>query len=76
MSMDVLVPIIVVEREGSEESVSPLRYQDMVNGWSPCVTMQDTWAKAPSFIMFLPKDKGRRSGGSEENGFITSQTQL
>lgn len=46
--MLVLVPIMVVVRDGSDEITSPCSDQVMVRGSSPFVTEQVTWAKLPS----------------------------
>ena len=58
-------PVGIVVMPRSDVMFDPWNDQDMVSGWSPCVTIHDTWAKAPSFMMFLPNERGRRSGGSK-----------
>ena len=59
-----LAPIGMVVMPRSEEISFPWKDQDMWRGSSPLVTMQDTWAKSPSFMRSRPKVSGRRSGGS------------
>ena len=57
----------------------PWKDQDIVRGWSPEVTIQDIWAKSPSFITSLEKEKAPISGSSKdyfdknenENRFVT-----
>ena len=66
MSIDVLVPIIVVVIEGSEDKVSPLRYQEMLRGSSPSLTKHISCAMPPSLIELDPKENGRIFGGSEK----------
>ena len=50
----------------------PWNDQEMVRGWSPEVTMQDIWAKSPSFITSLEKENAPISGSSEETKFLSS----
>ena len=59
-------PVGMVLMPRSEVMLEPWKDQDMARGWSPLVTMQDTWAKPPASMMSLPKDKGSKSGGSEQ----------
>ena len=54
----------------SEVMFEPWKDQEIARGWSPFVTMQETWAKPPSSMMSLPKVSGSRSGGSKEFFFI------
>ena len=61
-----MLPRGVVMIPKSEEISCPWKDQEMVRGWSPLVTMQDTWAKEPSSITSWPKFRGSRLGGSEE----------
>ena len=49
-----------------EDICSPWKDQDIFSGSSPSVTMQDTWANAPSFIMASPKLRGRILGGTDK----------
>ena len=50
----------------------PWNDQEMVRGWSPEVTMQDIWAKSPSFMTSLEKEKAPISGNSEETKFLSN----
>ncbi len=65
MSMDVLVPIIVVVKEGSEDIVSPLSDQVILKGSSPLRTRHVNWAISPSLTASDPKENGTISGDSE-----------
>ena len=49
----------------SDEIFAPWKAQDIERGWSPFLTMHDTWAKSFSFIMSAPKVRGSSSGGSK-----------
>lgn len=49
---------------GSEDKMSPLRYQEMVKGSSPSFTKQISCAIPPSFMEPDPKEKGMILGGS------------
>ena len=40
---------------------------NMVRGWSPEVTIQEIWAKSPSFMTSLEKEKAPISGSSKDN---------
>ena len=60
------VPIGMVVMPRSEVMLEPWKDHEMVRGWSPFVTMQETWAKPPSSMTSLPKLRGSKSGGSEE----------
>lgn len=63
--MLVLVPIMEVVIDGSDEMTSPLRLQETVIGSSPLFTLQVTWTKSPSLETSVPKVKGTITGGSE-----------
>ena len=63
--IEVLVPIIVVVNDGSEEITSPFRLQVIFKGSSPLLTEQVTWAKSPSSTLVFPNENGTISGGSE-----------
>ena len=65
MRMLVLVPIMEVVMEGSEEMTSPFKLQETVMGSSPRFTLHVTWIKSPSFEASAPKVKGTMTGGSE-----------
>ena len=60
--------VVIIPR--SEEISCPWKDQEMVRGWSPLVTMQDTWANEPSSITSRPNVSGRRSGGSEKSNLM------
>ena len=66
VSMLVLVPNVAVESPGSEDTSSPLSDHLMVNGSSPLLTTQTSWANSPSSRISFPKDNGFREGISEE----------
>lgn len=66
--MLVLVPIIVVVRDGSEETTSPFRLHVIFSGSSPLLMEHVTWAYSPSLTTLLPKLKGTISGGSKIKG--------
>ena len=61
-----ILPRGVVIMPRSDEISWPWKDQEMVRGWSPLVTMQDTWAKEPSSITSWPKLRGSKFGGSDE----------
>lgn len=63
--MDILVPIIVVVMEGSDEIMSPFSVQEIRSGSSPRRTRHVTWAMSPSLTLTVPKENGTISGGSE-----------
>ena len=56
--------VVIIPR--SEEISCPWKDQEMMRGWSPLVTMQDTWANEPSSITSWPKLRGSKLGGSDE----------
>ena len=58
-------PSGVVTIPSSEVMLEPWKDQEMVRGWSPFLTMQDTCVKSPSFRMLPPNDRGDTSGGSK-----------
>ena len=58
ISIDVLVPIIVVVIEGSEDMVSPLRDQVILIGSSPLLTKQVSCAMSPSLTVSEPNENG------------------
>ena len=58
-------PVGMVVMPSSEVMFDPWNDQEIVSGWSPCRTMQDTWAKSPSFITEVPKERGSSLGGSK-----------
>ena len=60
-----ILPRGVVIMPRSDEISWPWKDQEMVRGWSPLVTMQDTWAKEPSSITSWPKLRGSKLGGSD-----------
>ena len=51
-----------------EEMASPWKDQDIFSGSSPFRTMQETWAKSPSFITSDPNVIGCISGASAGKG--------
>ena len=65
------VGIVVIPR--SEVIFEPWKDQEIERGWSPLLTMQDTWAKEPSSITSRPNDSGRRSGGSDKNNLMRAK---
>ena len=50
----------------------PWNDQEIVRGWSPEVTMQEIWAKSPSFITSFEKENAPISGNSEETKFLSN----
>ena len=66
--------VVIIPR--SEEMSCPWKDQEIERGWSPLVTMQDTWAKEPSSITSRPKVSGRRSGGSAKSYLMRYQKSL
>ena len=48
----------------------------MVRGWSPDVTMQEIWAKSPSFMTSFENEKGPISGSSKNQVLIYKQKVL
>ena len=65
------VAMVVIPRSGV--MLEPWKDQEIVKGWSPCVTMQETCAKEPSFITSCPKLRGSKFGGSVEIDNIISK---
>ena len=65
ISMLVLVPIMVVVIEGSEEIKSPFSDHEIRSGSSPFCTKQISWTMSPSFVGSVPKENGTILGGSE-----------
>ena len=55
---------MVVERTGSEDTVSPFRLQVMDRGMSPLDTTHISWANSPWLTTSFPKEKGTISGFS------------
>ena len=56
--------VVIIPR--SDEILCPWKDQEMLRGWSPLVTIQDTWANEPSSITSWPKLRGSKLGGSDE----------
>ena len=67
--MLVLVPIMVVVNEGSEETMSPFKDHVIFSGSSPELIEQVTWTNFPSSIDSKPKLNGIISGGSEKKDY-------
>ena len=66
----VLIPLSAPAPDRLSPS-APWNDQDMVRGWSPEVTMQEIWAKSPSFITSFAKANAPISGSSEhKNMFV------
>ena len=66
-NMLILLPklVVVIPLSVADDSVpSPWKDHDIVNGWSPEVTIQDICAKSPSFITSFEKENGPISGSS------------
>ena len=57
MSIDVLVPIIVVVIDGSEETMSPFSDHVILRGSSP-LTKQVNCTMSPSLTALDPKENG------------------
>ena len=54
----------VVTIPRSDVMPDPWKDHEMERGWSPLLTMHDTWAKEPSSMTSSPNERGRRLGGS------------
>ena len=67
---------MVVERTGSEDTMSPFRLQVMDRGWSPRDTTQSSCANSPWFTTALPKENGTMSGFSVIKIFPASVLQF
>ena len=65
-NMLILEPRLVVVIPPSPSPSLPWKDQDIVRGWSPEVTIQEIWAKSPSFITSLAKEKAPISGSSKD----------
>ena len=63
--MEVLLPIMLVDRSASFDTTSPFRFHDMDNGSSPDTTEHMSWANCPWLTMEEEKAKGAMTGGSE-----------
>lgn len=64
MSILARVPNILVVTEGSEETTSPFKNQEILNGSSPLLTRHVNCAISPSLTVPLPNEKGTISGGT------------
>ena len=63
--IDIREPRFVVVIPVSGPTVSPWKVQEIVRGSSPELTMQESWAKSPSFMTGLEKENSPISGSSE-----------
>jgi hypothetical protein len=63
--MLVLLPSMVVDKEGLELTMSPFKLQEIVIGSSPCETTHISWANVPESTTGDPKEKGTILGGSK-----------
>ena len=59
-------PVGIVVIPSSDVMFDPWNDQEIANGWSPLVTMQETCANDPSSIISWPKFSGSKFGGSGE----------
>ena len=63
--MLVLVPNMLVDKEGLELTTSPFRLQEIVIGSSPCDTTHISCANVPESTTGDPKENGTILGGSK-----------
>ena len=63
------VGIVVIPR--SDVMFDPWNDQEIASGWSPLVTMQETWANDPSSIISWPKLSGSKFGGSDKTKAVS-----
>lgn len=63
------VGIVVIPR--SDVMFDPWNDQEIASGWSPLVTMQETWANDPSSIISWPKLSGSKFGGSDKTKVVS-----
>ena len=66
MSILVLLPNIVVDRSGSEDTTSPFKLHVIWIGSSPIETTHTSCAKEFSFTGLTPKVKGTITGGTKK----------